>query len=876
MNNIKFVFENGWFLLLLIPALFLAFFPYFRLNKKYRKNRNRIVSMVLHIITLSLVVLVLAGFRIVQSDLQLKNEVLIVVDDSNSNIDNEEIITNKVLDIVNNMTDDYEVGIISFAYDQHMVVDLTTNKERLKDLYTNRNININRNATNVSEALEFAASQFSDKNSGRIILITDALETEGFTLASARTLASEGVRIDVMYLPSKQHLNEVQIFDVITPELVQTGVEIPIDVLIDSRSSGDALIKLEINGDVIGFEDGTVVPLNGTTEAFSFNHVFYRVGLHEIKVTIKYEGDVIEENNVYYSFVNIEGSSNRLLIIDGTGMESTNLNNFISDEFDVTTITVSDLSLSSNNNILPMYDGVILMNVANSDLPSGFDQDLKYYVEVLGGGLFTVGGNKAYQEDDMQGSIFEEILPVYASTQAKSMAVMIVIDTSGSMVTPTDKLSLAKLGAEYSVLALDDSDYLGVVTFDTNARLIIEPTPVSRKVEIIDAINSIQHYSGTNYGIGLQMAKNQLDNFPGNHNFNKHVIFLTDGAPNDTDYMNIISQFGDISISTIALGTGHGVNHELVEGMVRVVDGRGSFYGVTNESELPSIMEAETLSVASEYTNIGVFEPYIYTRISPVASFITLPNLDGYYGTRIKTDATLVLSKDSDPIYAKRNYGNGVVGSFMSDLSGTWSASFIGDARGQLLVNNLIKDLLPESQINQSDLYLTFEQENFETSLRINSVLNEGETLRLNITNPNGISFIGDLNKQTDYVFTSSFESIIPGIYEFEITKVNSSNGVLATYLMYEAISYSKEYDNFYDEIEIFHFASNLASIGGGEILFETAGVFSQQSQTVERVINPTLALLITSLVLFLLNIIARKFKFKLPHELFKTKTKEK
>ena len=51
-------------------------------------------------------------------------------------------------------------------------------------------------------------------------------------------------------------------------------------------------------------------------------------------------------------------------------MESTNLNNFISDEFDVTTITVSDLSLSSNNNILPMYDGVILMNVANSDLPS--------------------------------------------------------------------------------------------------------------------------------------------------------------------------------------------------------------------------------------------------------------------------------------------------------------------------------------------------------------------------------------------------------------------------------------------------------------------------------------------------------------------------
>ena len=61
MTDFKFTFTNPWLLLLIIPALFITLFPYFRIAKKYRRNRNRVTSVVLHSIICVLAVSVLAG-----------------------------------------------------------------------------------------------------------------------------------------------------------------------------------------------------------------------------------------------------------------------------------------------------------------------------------------------------------------------------------------------------------------------------------------------------------------------------------------------------------------------------------------------------------------------------------------------------------------------------------------------------------------------------------------------------------------------------------------------------------------------------------------------------------------------------------------------
>ena len=55
MQNFQFAFDQPLWFLLLIPALALTVVPYFMLSKKYRRTRNRIVSMILHILLFCLI-----------------------------------------------------------------------------------------------------------------------------------------------------------------------------------------------------------------------------------------------------------------------------------------------------------------------------------------------------------------------------------------------------------------------------------------------------------------------------------------------------------------------------------------------------------------------------------------------------------------------------------------------------------------------------------------------------------------------------------------------------------------------------------------------------------------------------------------------------
>ena len=61
MFNLKINCVHPWLWLLLIPAVALTLFTYFRVAKKYRRTRNRVVSMVMHLLVTVLCVAVLAN-----------------------------------------------------------------------------------------------------------------------------------------------------------------------------------------------------------------------------------------------------------------------------------------------------------------------------------------------------------------------------------------------------------------------------------------------------------------------------------------------------------------------------------------------------------------------------------------------------------------------------------------------------------------------------------------------------------------------------------------------------------------------------------------------------------------------------------------------
>ena len=61
MNHFAVVFSRPWWLLCFIPAIVLTLIPYFKLAKKYRRTRNRVISVILHLTVMSLSIFILSG-----------------------------------------------------------------------------------------------------------------------------------------------------------------------------------------------------------------------------------------------------------------------------------------------------------------------------------------------------------------------------------------------------------------------------------------------------------------------------------------------------------------------------------------------------------------------------------------------------------------------------------------------------------------------------------------------------------------------------------------------------------------------------------------------------------------------------------------------
>ena len=856
------MFSKPLWLLLLIPGIILALIPYFRLNKQNRRTANRLISMAIHIVSLTLIIFLLAGFSLIKYDSHVKDEVFILIDESDS-MTKSNIVEDKLTVLLEELND-YKVGLILFAQDAHIVSALTNDKQKLLRDYQTHQAK-SPFASNIEKALLLASDNFSNPSRGRVIIITDGLETDGNALVAVQNMQSMGTTIDVIYINSPLYEGEVAVIDVAIPKSVSKGDRTIISVTTKTDTPQNVFIKLYENEVEIETLSSNIL-LNGGEETISFEHTFLKSGLSTIKVEVLSNSDTIKENNTFYAYANVDGVSNRVLIIEGDNENSTALEQILKTEFDVDAVTISNVE----NEMIYGYDAIILKNVSNASMPTNFDEALNHYIHKLGGSLLTIGGSDAYQQADMENTLFEQMLPVFSSTQSKSMAVILVIDKSGSMITHgSEKLELAKQGAIETLYALKDDDYIGIVLFDANPVVLVEPTPVSQKADIIPLIESISAGAGTRYTGGLQLAKNQLDNFPGNQNFNKHVIFLTDGAPQDDGYNAVIQQYGPISLSTIAIGNDHGIDYDIVMNMVRVVEDRGQYYQVVDEYELPEIMKQEAESISSDYLNEERFSPTFQTKTPGTAHLLDVPDLLGYYGSRIKENATVILAKDSDPIYAIWNYGQGKSASFLSDLNGHYSSEFIDDQRGKLFILSILKELLPVDFINSYDVLARFNKDNLLANVSVTSYFSEQDQLKLALLTPDGQRIQLDAVKQSEQTYLSQFELLTSGVYTLISTKLNHLGDVISESHDYITHSYSDEYIAFYDDYAVFQSLKQLSEAGGGDVLFDLEGIFDETAQTKTIEINVTLSLLIMTMALFLIDIITRKFKFKKPNEWF-------
>ncbi|MBE7068737.1 MAG: VWA domain-containing protein [Clostridiales bacterium] len=571
---------------------------------------------------------------------------------------------------------------------------------------------------------------------------------------------------------------------------IEVGKTTALEVFINSTYEGQATLTLYDNEVK---EKSFEIDLIKGSQMFELDYVFNVPGLHEFTFDIvKDDGTLLTKNNNFYAHITIDTED--ILIIERNTDESKELVRILSENenYQITVLNILEDDIPLWVEELSVYDQVILVNIANADMPEGFDEVLHSYVYDIGGSLFTVGGNdengeaNTYNREDMYGTLYQEMLPVQAIDYTLPLGVVFIVDTSGSMMqtdySGNTYFEQAKASLVAGLDALTGRDFVGIVLLNENASVALPMTACTQQAKILSAINELNtDGGGTVYSSAIQQAGMLLLTCKGLAKY--HIIMITDGMPADAseEYNTIIeNNYKNYGITFSIIGIGlNNYNKELQHA---VELGGGRLYATERMEMLPTLMRGdlsapEIKDVIYESFSVALNPEYALLYDIEGVKFLTL---DGFYGTKLKDGATAILTGIYDvPIYAQWNYGNGMVGSFMCDLNGTFSENLLNDANGVLLLNKIIGEAfsMPNARIDNN-----VTNESVTESVVFKAALDNGGTLELTLKDENGLMIQtmildeeADLEKEIQFIVSQI------GAYTLEYIQKDVAGDIIST-----------------------------------------------------------------------------------------------
>ena len=943
MTSFGITFSHPWLLLLLIPALALTLIPYFRLSKKYRRTRNRIISLVLHLLVMTLSITVLAGMLFVYTIPNRQNEIILLVDvsatEENAKEDREQFIQRVLKE---SKYDNYNVGIVTFGFDQNYAVPLTSDVDSVYNQYLNslNTSKIDVTATNIAAALEYTKGLFNYPETSKIVLITDGKETDEQAAGVIRSVVSQGTSVDVAYVGAPYVGEDIQLTGVQLPDYhvtLYTENEITLELYSNSKLE-NVNVYLYDNG-ALNQETGSVtVDLEEGENTVTFRHSFTEEGLHELGFSASYDGENLTSNNQYVTYMDLV-VFDKILILEH-GNQSAELVKMLNGEengaasggeenggtgekktrYDIDVVDIASDKVPTNITELCNYHQVILNNISNAMLQSvqtdddetTFAELLSVYVKEYGGGMLTVGGEDAYNREDLRGSLYQSMLPVQAQDYSPPVGLVVLVDRSGSM--GGDKLEWARAGVSTCLEQMNDRDYLAIVTLDDNPEVVLPLTPVTQEAKIKENILKLETSSGgTTFTNAIDVAGALL--LENREKIDKmHIVMITDGgvSGNDEGYIACVEAYykQDVTLSMIGVS----MNKSTEALMKTVTDaGGGTLYPVTDLAEITDAMEIDLAETTIDSVNDYPVTPTVYDIMSPLIQNLQFGEngewsnkfgvtLGGFYGGKVRASADLVLVGEySVPLYAQWKYGKGTVGSFMCDLQATaWSSDFMADDNGIQFMRNVVNNLMPVEEIEVKEIVIqSFTEDNYTNHLSIDGKLQQGEYLTATITKMNDLNGGISLNELTDmteksrtYYVTEALNAennytrcgfIVKekGVYCIEINKYDANGAWKASLTEYKIFSYSEEYDVMVetDEETLKDQLAKIAEKGNGSLIKELNNpkeIFKGFVTDIEKTFDPRFLFMILAIVFFLLDIAVRKFKFKWISEMVRARKEKK
>lgn len=558
-------------------------------------------------------------------------------------------------------------------------------------------------ATDLHGALQLALGLVDGHSVPHLVIWSDGLETHGDALQSLPALRAAGVRVHTPLLPALPPAAEVVVERLQLPEKVRAGVNFPLAVVVASSAPAQLECELQAPGQA---PRRVQVGLKAGENQLALGELRLRQpGPAELSVTCKLlqGGDRFASNNQLRGRVIVQERP-KLLYVEGGGVrQALALLSALQDDFEVE-VRPGDGLPRSLAGLLP-YQAVLLSDVprvSNLGVPLLTDGDMRNLDSYVrqGGGLWVIGGENSlgsggYQETYLDKHTLPVRMDVESSVDQPLVALMLVVDRSGSMTG--SKMELAKAAAAATAKALAPHDQIGVVAFDTEPRLAVRLQRAGNSYRIESDIAKIFPSGGTHILPALDLAYQQLVAAQAKI---KHVIVMTDGQAPRQGIDALVRQMRRSGVTVSSVGVGSDVDRSLLEAIAD--RGGGRSYFTDRPETLPRIFVRETKLIAGQ----SVVEQSVRARRAPNLGRIDLlrgveleaaPALGGFLPTRVKPGAEEILRlSNGKPLLVRWRLGQGKVAVWTSDLKNRWAHAWIDWPSYARLARQIARDVLQE------------------------------------------------------------------------------------------------------------------------------------------------------------------------------------
>lgn len=532
---------------------------------------------------------------------------------------------------------------------------------------------IDRDGTDLEAGIE-AALRAIGEGRGRIVVLSDGLETRGEALRAAMRARGAGVPVEAVHLEWALAA-DLRVEKIGVPAQARPGEPFEARVIVDATHAAPAAVTLLRDGALIERRE---VELVAGPNAIPFQLALPAAGLARLEARVeplRPGDDERPHDDRAFAFVVAPGER-RVVHLVAEPADPIHLpfrEGLESEGIRVVAQGASEAPIDVAG--WEGVDAVILHDLPRTAFSEAQIAAMAAAVSDLGVGLIAIGGSDAYAAGDWVGTPIEEALPVRLlpedPTVMPETALVLVVDRSGSMAG--EKLEMAKRAALLSARQLGPQDQIGIVAFSSEAEWVVKLGLA--RTRALGPLEQLGDGGGTVILPGLQMARSALR---GCSSAVRHVILLTDGR-SEGEQGDLITECRRLweekaTVSTVAVG--HDADIPLLRRMA--AHGGGKALTVDDPKQLPQVFLHEVQRIARALLEHQTFVPEVRDA-AYLEGVGEVPALNGRVRlAAAKPRAGVALTApDGEPVLAHWQFGLGRSVAFASDVRAPWGAEWV-------------------------------------------------------------------------------------------------------------------------------------------------------------------------------------------------------